>query len=124
MKYFQKESTQNKGSIMLSCVLSILFILLLIGIIIINNSIMNTRNKSHDVLLRIFEENKINEMYYTEEYELLNQSYEVCGDVFAMYNSRNTIDFQNAKGSYRHIFTYEVDDTNKIKLIKLEVYGE
>lgn len=124
MKVYQKEFIQNKGSALLSCIISIFFILTIFGIILINSSILNSVNHSNETLLRIFEENRINDLYYQEGYTITKNRYTVCGDIVAIYMYNSELNFHDANGTYKHIYTYEYDDENNLILTHLEVYGE
>ena len=115
MKFYHKDITQNKGSALLSSIYSIFFISLMFGIVITRNMIANSKDNSKDVLVRVFMENKLNEIYYINNYKLQSQSYE-------LYNK--TFEFQNGKGSFKQIYSYYVDNNGKIVITNLEVYGE
>lgn len=124
MKAYQKDSIQNKGSALLSSIISILFILTIFGIILINSSILKSVDNSEKTLIRIFEENRINDLYYQEGYKINKNRYTLCGKILAIYMYKNELKFENASGTYKHVYTYEYDDLGQIILTHLEVYSE
>ena len=124
MKFYHKDITQNKGSALLSSIYSIFFISLMFGIVITRNMIANSKDNSKDVLVRVFMENKLNEIYYINNYKLQSQSYELCNDIMALYKYNKTFEFQNGKGSFKQVYSYYVDNNGKIVITNLEVYGE
>ena len=124
MKYCHKDIIQNKGSVILSCIYSIFFISLMLGVIVIRNMIVNEKDQSNDILIRIFMENKLNQINYDNDYKFQSESYEICNDIYALYKYNKTFEFQNGRGTFKHVYTYYLDSNKNIVITNLEVYGE
>lgn len=124
MKICQKEFIQNKGSALLSCIYTIIFISLIMSSIILSNVIANSKDRSNSILPRIFTENRLNELYYLEDYELNGGTYDIFGDAFVIYMNKNVVQYSNGRSSFCYRFNYTIDDNGEVYLYNLEVLGE
>ena len=124
MKLCLKELLKNKGSALISSLISIITISLIMGIIIINYSISNSADDSANILARIFCENRLSEVKNITNYQLESISFDICNDIYAMYPNNHYIEFMNGRGTFKHHYYYIINDSGEIIINKLEAYGE
>ena len=124
MKLSVKDLLKNKGSALISSLVAILTISLVMGIIIINNSIIHSKDDSANILARIFSENRLSEVQYQPDYELQSLSYDICNDIYSIYPNNKYIEFMNGRGTFKQHYYYLLDESGNIIINSLEVYGE
>ncbi len=125
MSCLVKEYTKNKGSTILSCIYAILTMLIVLSIIVINNLIIKSGQTTDEVLIRIFNENRLNEIYYDDSYTLTSISKELCGNYLALYNTKGKyFKIQDANGTFNLVYNYKFDTNGDIIFLEREVFCE
>lgn len=126
MKFLKNVFVKNKGSTLLTSIISILIISIMITSIFLSHHLVKSGRNKEEILSRIYSENLTNEILYRKEYVFKGINKTLINNSYACYNitSDKYIKIEDALGFYRIDLYYEKDENNNFIIIRKEVFSE